>query len=79
MSHEIINKNSLEQTLRDRITALGLTQMEIANATGIAQSTVGRFMRGECSITIRNYEAILTYTRQVGLVGRSVPANARGE
>ncbi len=63
--------NSLEQTLRDRITALGITQMEIANATGMAQSTVGRFMRGECSITIRNYEAILTYTRQVGLVGRA--------
>jgi hypothetical protein len=49
---------SIETALRQRLIDSGASQWEIANGSGIGQSTVGRFLRNEASVSIRNFEAM---------------------
>lgn len=48
-------ENTLHEALRARLIATGKTQTEIAYATGLAQSTIGRFLRGLNDISLSNY------------------------
>lgn len=47
--------NLLRKLLRQRLLATGKSQNQIASATGISQSTVGRFLNGTTDITLSNY------------------------
>lgn len=47
--------NDYAETLRQRLRATGKSQQQIGAATGVAQSTISRFMRGASNITIGNY------------------------
>lgn len=45
----------LHESLRARLIATGKTQAEIGYSTGLAQSTIGRFLRGLNDISLSNY------------------------
>ena len=51
----------IEAELRTRLTASGASQPEIAEHSGISQSTISRFMRGVVSLSIPKYEALLRF------------------
>lgn len=63
---------TLEGALRAKLIAMGVTQVEIAEETGLAQSTAGRFLRGEVSIKMDTFEKLRAYvqrTEQLALAG----------
>lgn len=47
-----MSKETIMQALQRRMRESGATQTQIANATGIGQSTIGRILRGEVSPTV---------------------------
>lgn len=54
---------SLEDTLRQRLIALGVTQTQIAEATGLSQSSAGRFLRGEVTVRMDTFERLRDYVQ----------------
>lgn len=57
-------ETTMETALRKRLVESGATQTEVAEASGVAQATVGRFLRGESNITVRNFEAINRFLQE---------------
>lgn len=56
-------QNTLHEALRQRLIASGKKQVEIGYATGLAQSTIGRFLRGN-DITLSNYVKLCAFCDQ---------------
>ena len=50
--------------VRRRLIATGATQTEIAKATGLAQSSVGRFLRGESDPNIATFYGIVRFVQE---------------
>ncbi len=55
---------SIAAALRERLLKTGRSQSEIGAATGLAQSTVGRFLRDVTDITLSNAERLLRFCEQ---------------
>lgn len=53
-------QNTLHEALRQRLIASGKKQAEIGYATGLAQSTIGRFLRGN-DIALSNYAKLCAF------------------
>lgn len=51
--------NTLSQNLRKRLKESGMTQVQLAEASGVGQTVISRFLSGRCSITIANAEKLL--------------------
>lgn len=51
----------IAEKVRKRLVATGATQVEIAEATGLAQSSIGRFLRGTSDPSIANFYAIVRF------------------
>lgn len=52
------NKSDWQTLMRDAIEKSGLTLLEIAHRTGVSQSQLSRFTRGERNITFPTAEKI---------------------
>ena len=56
MSHEnIVNQ------VRERVIATGASQMEIARSTGMSQTSISRFLRGDNNPTVKTLYGILKF------------------
>lgn len=51
---------SYSESVRLKLVGLGVTQVEIAEATGVSQTTVSRFMRGN-GATVKTVELFDRY------------------
>lgn len=56
--------SALADALRKRIEELNISQTEIADGTGVRQSTVGRFLRADVDPQLSNFEAILDFVNR---------------
>lgn len=56
-----MEQTQLHQELRARLLATGKSQSEIGKATGLAQSTVGRFLSGKNDISLSNYVRLCAF------------------
>ena len=64
MHNPLMNRNSsLDQTriLRQRVTDAGLTQIQIAQATGLSQSQVSRLLAGHGRLQSKGFQQICKY------------------
>lgn len=55
---------SFEQALRERLIATGASQLEIALETGVAQTSVSRFLRGTVSLRVSTFQALLGFAQR---------------
>lgn len=80
----------IEDELRQRLKNSGASQPEIAEHSGVSQSTISRFMRGLVSPNLRAYEAMLRFVMKreamaaAGIpplprTGQRAPRGLRGE
>ncbi len=68
----------IEAELRHRLKATGASQPEIADHTGIIQSTVSRFLRGLHTPNMRTYEALLDFVlKREAMDAAGIPARPR--
>lgn len=65
-------KKTLAEQLRQAAHSSGLTAYRIAKETGITEPTIGRFMRGETTLSLDNAEKVMN------LLGFQVVPPAKG-
>lgn len=46
------------ESLRRRLIALNVSQQQVAEATGVAQTTISRFQRGETDVRVSTFIAL---------------------
>jgi transcriptional regulator with XRE-family HTH domain len=56
-----MKQETILEALRRRLRESGATQTEIAAATGIGQSTIGRVLRGESEPTAGTMQSLLDW------------------
>lgn len=55
--------NSLVDQLRAAITSSGMSLYSLAQATGVDRGILGRFVRGERTMTVANAAKVTSYLR----------------
>lgn len=68
-----MDHQTIEEQVRQRLIAIGAGQLAISKATGIAQSTVGRFLRGENNPNIKTFYALVRFVQDHEAMAILVP------
>ena len=66
------NLNPISQQLRQAVAASGLSRYRIAQGTGIAESTLCLFVRGERGLSLQSIDALGEYL-QLEIIMRRKP------
>ena len=68
--------HSIEDALRQRLKESGASQPEISEVTGVPQTTVSRFLRGNATPNMRTYEALLKFViKRDTMAAAGMPVN----
>jgi transcriptional regulator with XRE-family HTH domain len=70
--------HSIEDALRQRLKESGASQPEISEVTGVPQTTVSRFLRGNATPNMRTYESLLKFVlKRDAMAAAGMPTKPR--
>jgi transcriptional regulator with XRE-family HTH domain len=73
---KLTQASGIEDALRQRLLATGASQPQIAQETGVPQTTVSRFLRGLNPPNMRTYEALLKFViKRDTMAAAGMPVN----